>query len=82
MKIDRIETIPLRIPFIDPFTIAAEFEKSRNSIDVLIVKIHTDEGLLECETQAWRRQGSSEILENLAFTIKSIYEPDGWPIAV
>lgn len=76
MKINRIETIPLRIPFLDPFTIAAEFEKSRNSIDVLIVKIHTDEGLFGIgETQAWRRQGSSEVLENLAFTIKSIYEP-------
>jgi muconate cycloisomerase len=76
MKIDRIEAIPLRIPFLDSFTIATEFEKSRSSIDVLIVKIHTDEGLFGIgETQAWRRHGSSEILENLVFTTKSIFEP-------
>lgn len=76
MKITGIEPIPLRIPFHDNFTIATEYETTRNSIDVLIVKIHTDEELYGLgETQAWRRQGSSEILENLVFTIKSFFEP-------
>lgn len=76
MKITSIECIPLRLPFGDPFTIAAPFEKARNFVDTLIVKIHTDEGLFGIgETQAWRRQGSGEVLKNLVTTIKTIYEP-------
>jgi muconate cycloisomerase len=76
MKITKIETIPLRIPFHDPFTIASQTTEKRNSIDVLIVKIHTDEGLYGLgETQAWRRQGSGEIIENLVFMIHAFFEP-------
>lgn len=76
MKITSLECIPLRLPFGDPFTIAAPHEKSRNFVDTLIVKIHTDEGITGIgETQAWRRQGSGEILYNLVTTIKTIYEP-------
>lgn len=76
MKIVRIETIPLRIPFRTPFTMAAPHEKSRNSIDCLVVRIHTDEGISGIgETQAWRRQGSLEVLLNLQRTIREIYEP-------
>ncbi|HHX26097.1 MAG TPA: hypothetical protein GX721_05450 [Firmicutes bacterium] len=76
MKITSIETIPLRIPFKDPFTMAAPFEKSRNLIETLIVKIHTDEGIYGLgETQAWRRQGSSEVLFNLIRIMKDIFEP-------
>lgn len=76
MKITGIETIPLRIPFIDPFTIASPTDRSRNFIETLIVKINTDEGLYGIgETQAWRRQGSGEVLFNLVKTIKTIFEP-------
>lgn len=76
MKITGIECIPLRLPFRDPFTIAAPFEKSRNFVETLIVKIHTDESLYGIgETQAWRRQGSGELLNNLINTIKTAYEP-------
>lgn len=76
MKITTIECIPLRLPFLDPFTIAAPYERSRNYVDTLIVKLHTDEGIYGIgETQAWRRQGSGEVLQNLVTTIKTIYEP-------
>ena len=76
MKITRIETMPIRIPFRTAFTIAAPYEKSREHIDCLIVKIHTDEGIYGIgETQAWRRQGSSEVLLNLVRIIQDIYTP-------
>jgi len=66
MKITGIETLPLRIPFKEAFTIAAPYEKSRNHLDCLVIKIHTDDGIFGIgETQAWRRQGSAEILPNL-----------------
>lgn len=76
MRITRVEVIPLRIPFAAPFTIAAPHEPTRDHLDDLVVKIETDDGLVGIgETQAWRRQGSSEILLNLIRVIKEVFEP-------
>jgi muconate cycloisomerase len=42
----------------------------------LIVRVHTDEGIVGIgETQAWRRQGSAELLWSLVRTIKDHFEP-------
>jgi len=58
VKITEIETIPLRLPFAQPFKISQGAE--RESIETLIVRVHTDEGIVGIgETQAWRRQGSA-----------------------
>src|SRR5688572_22052837 len=60
-KITRVETIPLRIPFHSPIKIASG--AARPSLELTIVRIHTDLGLAGIgETQAWRRQGSAETL--------------------
>lgn len=76
VKIQQVETVPLRIPFATPLTIAAPHEPRRDHIDVLIVRIHTNTGLYGIgETQAWRRQGSSEVLPNLARLIEDIFAP-------
>jgi len=76
MKICAVETIPLRIPFSAPFTIAAPYEQKRDCVDALIVRIHTDDGLCGIgETQAWRRQGSREVLANLVYVVKEIFTP-------
>ena len=75
-KIERVEAIPLRMPFRTPFKIATAFEPERTHIDVLIVRLWTDDGASGIgETQAWRRQGSSEILPNLVHTIESVFAP-------
>src|SRR5215831_18418243 len=69
VKITRIEPIPLRVPFAAPFKISQG--GPRETIDVLIVRVHTDEGIVGVgETQAWRRQGSAETLVNLVRTIE------------
>ena len=74
MKIVRVEPIPLRVPFASPFKIAQG--AARETIEVLIVRIHTDEGLVGIgETQAWRRQGSAETLANLVRTVEDYFEP-------
>jgi len=74
VKITEIETIPLRLPFAQPFKISQGAE--RESIETLIVRVHTDEGIVGIgETQAWRRQGSAELLSNLVRTIKDHFEP-------
>jgi muconate cycloisomerase len=74
--IREIETIPVRVPFSSSFTIAAPHSPKRESVDVLIVKIHTDEGVIGIgETQAWRRQGSAEVLENQIHSIKTLFAP-------
>ena len=58
MKITEIETIPLRLPFAQPYKISQG--AGRESIETLIVRVHTDEGIVGIgETQAWRRQGSA-----------------------
>ena len=74
MKITRVEPIPLRVPFASPFKISQG--GARETVDVLIVRVHTDEGLVGVgETQAWRRQGSAETLVNLVRTIEDDFEP-------
>ena len=44
MKITEIETIPLRLPFAQPFRISQGAD--RESIETLIVRVHTDEGIV------------------------------------
>lgn len=76
IAIHRIEAIPLRIPFSSSFTIAAPHSPQRDSVDVLIVRIHTDAGFVGIgETQAWRRQGSAEVLENQIHLIRTLFSP-------
>jgi muconate cycloisomerase len=74
MKIVRVEPIPLRIPFASPFKIS--HGDPREVLEVVIVRVHTDEGIIGVgETQAWRRQGSAETLANLVRTITDYFEP-------
>jgi len=74
VKITEIETIPLRLPFAQPFKISQGAD--RESIETLIVRVHTDEGIVGIgETQAWRRQGSAELLWSLVRTVKDHFEP-------
>lgn len=76
LRIREVETIPLRLPFGRSFSFAAPHESKREAVDVLIVRIHTDEGLVGIgETQAWRRQGSFETLTGLRATIGEIFAP-------
>ena len=73
MKITEIEPIPLRLPFAQPFKIS---QGARETLETLIVRVHTDEGIVGIgETQAWRRQGSAELLWSLVRTIKDHFEP-------
>jgi muconate cycloisomerase len=73
-KITGIECIPLNIPFKVPFKIAQG--TSRELMETLIVKVHTDQGVTGIgETQAWRRQGSAETLTGLVSVIKKSFEP-------
>jgi muconate cycloisomerase len=73
VKITALETIPLRLPFAQPFKIS---QGSRETLETLIVRVHTDEGLVGIgETQAWRRQGSAEVLWSLVRTVKDHFEP-------
>ncbi len=74
VKITTVETIPLRIPFNVPFKIASG--TARPSVEVLIVRLHTNEGVTGVgETQAWRRQGSSETLTSLTRVIQDHFSP-------
>ncbi|NKB56128.1 MAG: hypothetical protein GKS00_07305 [Alphaproteobacteria bacterium] len=76
VKIRSVEMIPLHIPFHAPFQIATARESSRDFLEVLIVRIHTDQGVFGIgETQAWRRQGSAELLPNLMHSIHAQFEP-------
>ena len=74
VRITRVETVPLRIPFRTPFKIAQG--AARPCAEVFIVRLHTDAGLSGVgETQAWRRQGSSETLQSLQATVADHYAP-------
>lgn len=76
VRIRAVETIPLHVPFGSPFQIATARESSREFLEVLIVRIHTDQGVFGIgETQAWRRQGSAELLPNLMQSIHGQFEP-------
>jgi L-alanine-DL-glutamate epimerase-like enolase superfamily enzyme len=73
VKITELEPIPLRLPFAQPFKIS---QGARETLETLIVRVHTDEGIVGIgETQAWRRQGSAELLWSLVRTIKDHFEP-------
>lgn len=74
IRITRVETVPLRIPFRTPFKIAQG--AARPSAEIFIVRLHTDSGHSGVgETQAWRRQGSSETLQSLQATVSEQYAP-------
>jgi L-alanine-DL-glutamate epimerase-like enolase superfamily enzyme len=69
-----VETIPLNVPFDTPFKISSG--APRAVVETLLVRIHTDQGIVGIgETQAWRRQGSAELLPNLVNQIKGQFEP-------
>jgi L-alanine-DL-glutamate epimerase-like enolase superfamily enzyme len=73
--IQSVEVIPLRIPFSDKGGASAGGAK-RSSVDVVIVRIKTNDGVIGIgETQAWRRQGSSEYLPNLVRVIEHFFVP-------
>jgi muconate cycloisomerase len=74
MKIVKVEPIPLRLPFTSPFKISQG--EARETLEVVIVRIHTDDGIVGVgETQAWRRQGSAETLVSLVRTIEDHFAP-------
>jgi len=74
VKITRVETIPLRIPMIVPIKISSGAK--RPAVEILIVRLHTDAGIVGIgETQAWRRQGSSETLASLTAVIDEHFAP-------
>lgn len=74
VRITRVETVPLRIPFRTPFKIAQG--AARPGAEIFIVRLHTDSGHSGAgETQAWRRQGSSETLQSLQATVAEQYAP-------
>lgn len=76
LAIRKVETIPLRIPFGTPFTMAAPHEPKREHVDVLIVKIIAEDGTYGLgETQAWRRQGSGETLPALVRNVNDQFVP-------
>lgn len=74
VKITRVETIPLRIPLKVPVKISSG--AARPAVEVMLVRLHTDAGVVGIgETQAWRRQGSSETLPGLAAVINEHFAP-------
>jgi L-alanine-DL-glutamate epimerase-like enolase superfamily enzyme len=76
VKIRAVETIPLRLPFTTAFTIASPSGRTRDHVDVLLVRLVTDAGVAGVgETQAWRRQGSDHTLASLAAVVRDLFEP-------
>jgi L-alanine-DL-glutamate epimerase-like enolase superfamily enzyme len=74
ITITRVETIPLRVPLSAPVKIASG--AARPYVEVLVVRLHTNEGLVGIgETQAWRRQGSAETLASLTRVIEDFFAP-------
>jgi L-alanine-DL-glutamate epimerase-like enolase superfamily enzyme len=72
--ITRLETFPLRIPLRAPFKISSG--DARSAVEVVVVRLHTKSGLTGIgETQAWRRQGSSETLASLVEAIEQHFRP-------
>lgn len=75
-QIRSVEAIPLRIPFARSFTMAAPHQPTRNEVEVLVVRITTEDGLVGIgETQAWRRQGSGESLAGLYSKVREYVAP-------
>lgn len=74
IRITRVETIPLHMPMKSPVKIS--HGAPRETIDTMIVRLHTDGGLVGIgETQAWRRQGSGETLPGLSSVINQHFAP-------
>jgi L-alanine-DL-glutamate epimerase-like enolase superfamily enzyme len=74
ITITRVETIPLHLPLTVPVKISSGAK--RPSVEVLLVRLHTNEGIVGIgETQAWRRQGSSETLASLTAVINEHFSP-------
>lgn len=70
VAIRAVEAIPLRLPFKAPYKIATADAALRPHFDVVIVRLKTDAGVEGIgETQAWRRQGSTEDALNLTRSI-------------
>lgn len=73
-KITRVETIPIAVPFRVPFKIASG--GARPVGENLLVRLHTDQGVTGIgETQAWRRQGSTETFASLICAIEQHLAP-------
>jgi muconate cycloisomerase len=71
-KIETVEIVPLRIPFASK----GAGTQAKSSVDVVIVRLRSDDGAVGIgETQAWRRQGSAEYLPNLVRTIEHFFVP-------
>ncbi|WP_151447637.1 mandelate racemase/muconate lactonizing enzyme family protein [Lacisediminimonas profundi] len=69
-----LELIPLWLPFKTNFKIAAG--APRQGINVMILKIHTESGLVGIgETHAWMRQGSRETFKSIESIIVDHYSP-------
>ena len=75
-RIRAVEAIPLRIPFRRAFTMATAHQPTREHVDVLGVRITSEDGHIGLgETQAWRRQGSGETLPSLFAKVRDIAAP-------
>ena len=71
-----VEALPLRLPFAKSFTMAAPHQPTRDGVEVLIVRITSEDGRVGIgETQAWRRQGSGETLPGLTGTVRDHVAP-------
>ena len=76
VRIRSVEAIPLRVPFGRSFTMAAPHQKTRGEVEVMIVRITSEDGLVGIgETQAWRRMGSGETLSGLHAAIRDHVAP-------
>lgn len=76
IAIRSMEVIPLRIPFKAPYKIATSDNAERAHFDVVIVRLQSDAGVEGIgETQAWRRQGSTEDVINLTRSIREYFTP-------
>lgn len=76
LRIRSIEAIPLRLPFGHSFTMAAPHQPTRGALDLIVVRITSEDGLVGLgETQAWRRQGSGETLAGLVGLIRDSFGP-------
>jgi L-alanine-DL-glutamate epimerase-like enolase superfamily enzyme len=75
VRITKIESIPVHIPFRVPLQIASG--GPRPVTEAVIVRIKTDQGVEGIgETQAWRRQGSAETLASLKYAIDEYLTPE------
>lgn len=72
--ITKVETIPIAVPFRVPFKIASG--GARPVGENMLVRLHTDQGVAGIgETQAWRRQGSTETFASLRCAIEDHLAP-------